>query len=147
MQKSYLASRIIGGTLIGVAIGFASFMTDQANKNADHDFIVQFQYGTTPSLGYDDTISDVVTLMNSNQNYHLSVIGHTGTRGPDDTNMELSLQRSTRVIKDLERMGIARNRMEGVGRGETDTLPQGKHETDTLWQKRLDRVELELGVK
>lgn len=134
-------TQAIGGAIVIGALVFAWFMDDVAEVNQDHTLVAQFQRGTTPDINYLDVIGDVTSLLESNPNYTVTVVGHSGTRGPDDANMELSIQRAERGAQDLVRSGIDQDRIEVEGKGETDLLTQGKHETDTLWQNRLNRVE------
>ena len=140
-------TQIIGGAIMLGTIGFGWTMDSIAEVNKDHMLVAEFQRGTTPSPGYTEAVEAVVELLDANPNYMVSVIGHTGTRGPEEGNMTLSLQRVDKVIRDLVSEGVDRDRIEGIGRGETDPLVQGDHETDALWQKRMSRVEFVVEVQ
>jgi len=140
MEDNVVISKILGVVLISGALAFGYIMDDIADKNSDHSYVVQFQRGTTPGLDYSATAFEAIEQLNSNPAYHVFIIGHTGTRGPESANQELGLKRANRVRKDFRFQGIAADRIHVLSRGEMAPLVQGKHETDSLWQKRLARV-------
>ena len=134
--------KILGAALIvgGLSLGYV--MNDIAGENADHSYVVQFQRGVSPGLEYSNTMFDVIDQLERNPDYYVFLIGHTGTRGPEGSNLTLGLARVNKAQTDLRFQGIAADRIHIMSRGETMPLVQGKNETDPLWQKRLARVEI-----
>lgn len=136
-----IIKQFIGGGLIIGALGLGWTMDGIAEVNKPHQFIAEFQRGTTPGPEYMGITGNVIALMEANDNYTLRVLTHTGTRGTGAGNMTLSEQRADRVLYDLERAGVDASRITMVPMGETQPLVQGGHETDALWQRRSARVE------
>ena len=71
----------------------------------------------------------------------LVVIGHTDSVGHAETNDALSLQRAEVVAQLLVKMGVAREKIDTVGRGEREPLVPTADETD---EPRNRRVEIKL---
>lgn len=146
MDFNRLTRRVIGSTLILSAVFFGKQMDNIAATNTDHLFVIQFQRGVTPSAEFTGIIEDVSDLLAENSNYTVRVVGHSGTRGPDESNMTLSEDRADVTVAALDRAGVDLSRISAVGLGETAPLPQGDHETDALWQRRLGRANIYVEV-
>ena len=134
---------IAGGSLFAIALVFGIWMNHIGVVNMTHTFVVNFQNGTTPTSDYIGTKKEIVALMKANDKYTISIETHTGTRGPDVSNMELSERRRDFMIKEFRAF---KDRVSGEAFGETQPVPRTAHETDTLWQKRLNRAEITVEV-
>lgn len=149
----HMIPRWIGAVALTAATIYGGvYMDDLGEFHKDHQFVVQFQRGALPDPSYTETIADAAALMDGNPNYEMIIIGHTGTRGPDDSNLALSNTRAERVRDDLikgnrERPSVAASRIQLLAAGETEPLPRGEHETAALWEKRLARVDIIIEVK
>ncbi len=139
-------TKIIGGILIAGGLTMGWFMNNIADSNANHSYVVKFQRGETPGIDYSDIMLDVVEQLERNPDYHVILIGHTGTRGPTASNEELGFKRARRLERDLKFQGISSDRIHVMSLGETALLTRDDHETDALWQKRLSRVEVMITV-
>ncbi len=63
-------------------------------------------------------LDEAVRLLSENPTMTVRVEGHTDSRGAAAYNQQLSQRRAESVVNHLVSRGIARNRMEPVGRGE-----------------------------
>ena len=80
---------------------------------------------------YEPLIDLAVQLLTSKPNALLTVIGHTDDRGPDEVNLQLSLDRATAVAAEIHARGIDRERLDVDGRGEAQPIesndsPEGR---------------------
>jgi OOP family OmpA-OmpF porin len=72
-------------------------------------------------------LDEIVTLMKARKGMRIGVYGHTDSVGADATNLRLSKDRAASVMRYLINKGIAANRLESEGFGET----QPKDTNDT----------------
>ena len=54
--------------------------------------------------------------------YTISVIGHTDTRGSEDENQILSEKRSEKIVSLLQNKGVSKEKLAGLGKGESDPI-------------------------
>jgi len=71
----------------------------------------------TPLSKYE--LTNVMEVMNENQNLTIELGGHTDSSGGDEANMTLSNQRAQEVFRWLTSKGVDANRMVAIGFGET----------------------------
>jgi outer membrane protein OmpA-like peptidoglycan-associated protein len=64
-------------------------------------------------------LNKVVTIMKENPNVKLDITSHTDSQGDDAANLSLSEKRNQAVITYIVSKGIKKNRVKGVGKGET----------------------------
>jgi outer membrane protein OmpA-like peptidoglycan-associated protein len=64
----------------------------------------------------------LATILTKYPNMIIEISSHTDTRGNAQDNLALSQKRITEVLDYLSNKGIARNRMKGIGKGETDPV-------------------------
>jgi outer membrane protein OmpA-like peptidoglycan-associated protein len=89
-------------------------------------------------------VADIATTLKNNPLWRLAIIGHTDSIGDPGYNQQLSAARAASVKADLVRRGIAPDRLETSGVGESDpktdnkTL-QGRALNRRVELKRLDR--------
>lgn len=67
-------------------------------------------------------IKQVFAYLNANEQTHLEIGGHTDSDGSNEHNLTLSQQRADAVKAQLISMGIAANRLNAVGYGESNPL-------------------------
>jgi OOP family OmpA-OmpF porin len=77
----------------------------------------------------------------------LEIQGHTDERGNDDYNLDLSIRRAAAVLKYLTDKGVAADRLESQGYGET--MPVDKRSNEQAWAKnrRVDFLILKRATK
>ena len=90
---------------------------------------IQFEFGKAviKPVSY-PILDEVVTLMKARSKIRIGVYGHTDSRGSDQLNMRLSKQRAAACMAYLKKKGIAGNRLESEGYGETK--PIASNDTD-----------------
>jgi len=76
-----------------------------------------------------------------NPQIHIKIVGHTDNVGKDAANQKLSDGRANAVMKDLIERGIAPERIQAEGRGETQ--PIDTNDTEEGRQNNR-RVEIEI---
>jgi OOP family OmpA-OmpF porin len=71
-------------------------------------------------------LDDVVSVMNSNPGIKIRVCGHTDSKGSDSYNKKLSQKRVDSVAKYIVEHGIAQDRIESCGFGETQPIDSNR---------------------
>lgn len=93
---------------------------------------VRFQSGNAEvKEEYAPLIELAVQLLDSQSETSLTLVGHTDDRGGEDLNLRLSVQRATAVAREINRQGIAEDRLSIEGRGESEPIasndsPEGR---------------------
>ncbi len=70
----------------------------------------------------------------------IRIIGYTDNVGPAEANQDLSQKRSNRMRDWLETEGIARDRMEPIGRGETNFIATNRTAEGRAMNRRIELV-------
>ena len=65
-------------------------------------------------------LDKVLVILNANPTVQLQVISHTDAQGDDASNLKLSQMRSNAVIDYLVGKGISKNRLQAIGKGESE---------------------------
>lgn len=92
-----------------------------------------------------EILDAVVEVMKENpQIEKIRVEGHTDDRGSDDYNLELSDERAASVMKYMVDNGIAQNRIESVGYGETRPIKDNATAEGRATNRRVEFTILEM---
>jgi flagellar motor protein MotB len=86
-------------------------------------------------------LTTLLDLLKQNPNMRIRIIGHTDSKGDDDYNQKLSEDRAHSVVDYLIAKGIAANRLEYLGKGESE--PIDTNDTDAGRQNNR-RTEFEV---
>lgn len=89
----------------------------------------------------EEALSDLYNYLNRNPQVRIRIIGHTDSVGKDAANQKLSEGRANAVMQDLISRGLAADRLEAEGRGETQ--PIDTNDTEEGRQNNR-RVEIEI---
>ena len=89
----------------------------------------------------EEALNDLYMYLARNPKVRIKIIGHTDSVGKDAANQKLSDGRANAVMNDLIERGIAADRLEAEGRGETQ--PIDTNDTDEGRQNNR-RVEIEI---
>ena len=89
----------------------------------------------------EEALNDLYMYLARNPQVRIKIIGHTDSVGKDEANQKLSDGRANEVMKDLIERGIAADRIEAEGRGETQ--PIDTNDTEEGRQNNR-RVEIEI---
>ena len=89
----------------------------------------------------EEALNDLYMYLARNPQVRIKIVGHTDSVGKDEANQKLSDGRANEVMKDLIERGIAADRLEAEGRGETQ--PIDTNDTDEGRQNNR-RVEIEI---
>ena len=84
-------------------------------------------------------LTTLASSLDKYPNTDIIIVGHTDSNGSDTYNMSLSERRAAAAVNYLVSRGVARSRLRGAGRGETE--PVASNETDAGRQKNR-RVEV-----
>ena len=87
---------------------------------------------------YKGLIDLAVELMDSQPKTILQIVGHTDDRGPDDVNLQLSVERAEAVAAEIERRGVAGSRLSVDGRGETQPIMTNDSEEGRSANRRVE---------
>ena len=89
----------------------------------------------------EEALNDLYMYLARNPQVRIKIIGHTDSVGKDDANKKLSDGRANEVMKDLIERGIAADRLQAEGRGESQ--PIDTNDTEEGRQNNR-RVEIEI---
>lgn len=67
-------------------------------------------------------VEQIAKILKNNPSVKIEIGGHTDAKGEADVNQWISLQRAKSVKKELEKLGIAEDRITAVGYGESQPL-------------------------
>ncbi|WP_375725174.1 OmpA family protein [Arcobacter sp. KX21116] len=67
-------------------------------------------------------VKQIAKILQNNPTVKIEIGGHTDAKGEADVNQWISLQRAKSVKKELEKLGVSKDRITAVGYGETQPL-------------------------
>ena len=85
-------------------------------------------------------INRIVQLMNENPTLKFSVEGHTDSTGNPTSNQTLSEQRSQAIVAKLVELGIAKDRLTAVGKGQNSPIADNNTDEGRAKNRRVEFV-------
>lgn len=85
-------------------------------------------------------LNRIVMLMKEKSDLRFSVEGHTDSTGGADLNQKLSDERSKAVMDKLVEMGIARDRLQAVGKGQNSPVADNSTDEGRAKNRRVEFV-------
>lgn len=125
-------------------------------QGAFDELAVEIRENVTFATGSDvlndtaiETLDKVVDLMTTYTQPVVEISGHTDNIGDDAANLALSDARAAAVRQYLIDAGIDADRIESIGRGETEPLPNNNNDTpeDRAANRRVELLALETFVE
>lgn len=86
----------------------------------------------------EQTLEDLYFFLSENPDTRVRIIGHTDSVGSDEANQRLSEGRAKAVRDDLIKRGIAAERLEAEGRGETEPIDTNDTEEGRQHNRRVE---------
>ena len=87
-------------------------------------------------------INRIVQLMNENPTLKFSVEGHTDSTGKPESNQTLSEQRSKAIVDKLVELGIAKERLAAVGKGQNNPIADNNTDEGRAKNRRVEFVKM-----
>ena len=87
-------------------------------------------------------INRIVQLMNENPDLKFSVEGHTDNTGKEASNQTLSEQRSQAIVDKLVELGIAKDRLTAVGKGQNAPIADNNTDEGRAKNRRVEFVKI-----
>ena len=87
-------------------------------------------------------INRIVQLMNENPSLRFSVEGHTDSTGNATSNQTLSEQRSQAIVDKLVELGIAKDRLTAVGKGQNSPIADNTTDEGRAKNRRVEFVKI-----
>ena len=87
-------------------------------------------------------INRIVQLMNENPTLKFSVEGHTDSTGNAASNQTLSEQRAQAIVAKLVEMGIAKDRLTAVGKGQNNPISDNSTDEGRAKNRRVEFVKM-----
>ena len=87
-------------------------------------------------------INRIVQLMNENPDLKFSVEGHTDSTGNATSNQTLSEQRSQAIVAKLVELGIAKDRLTAVGKGQNSPIADNNTDEGRAKNRRVEFVKI-----
>ena len=85
-----------------------------------------------------ETIEKIANLLKENPSYALKVSGHTDNQGDSGYNMTLSKERAQNIQKVLASFGVAKERVQTAGYGDTQPLVDNDSEENRKLNRRVE---------
>jgi len=118
----------------------ANELREALDKNGRVALYVNFDFGkATLRPDAQPVLAQVVELLKADPDLKLTVEGHTDDVGSDEANLKLSTDRAAAVVDALAAKGIARDRLDSAGYGESRPIADN---TSSEGRARNRRVEL-----
>ena len=139
------ASRIvkalaIAATIVHPALAVAQTAADPEAASAPDSLVVYFDRGSATVRPQDEAVLDQASRLYRDGNPILMIVaGSTDTLGAPESNLLLSQQRASTVVRGLIARGIPAARFQVVGKGETDLSVAT---ADDISEERNRRVEI-----
>lgn len=83
-------------------------------------------------------LDEAADVLDAHQGVRVSVEGHTDSRGSDAYNEKLSVRRAEAVFRYLVNRGVAPDRMEVIGYGETRPIADNESDTGRAENRRVE---------
>jgi len=83
-------------------------------------------------------LNKIADIMQRYPQTQILIVGHTDSKGPDQYNLDLSLQRANAVADYLIVQGVARQRLGTEGHGETEPLASNDSEEGRAQNRRVE---------
>lgn len=141
MKKAWI-QRLVGASLVAVAVGMIPFLNSKGELERPVTITIPFERGTSLDDDAQSRIALVFKESAARPDANVVVSGHTGSRGDEQANLALSQQRAETIKQLLSEQGLSPDRMEVVGLGGAELLPQKEGESDRAYQRRLARVDI-----
>ncbi|MBQ3197605.1 MAG: OmpA family protein [Alistipes sp.] len=87
-------------------------------------------------------INRIVQLMTENPDLKFSVEGHTDSTGKPESNQTLSEQRSKAIVDKLVELGIAKERLAAVGKGQNNPIADNNTDEGRAKNRRVEFVKM-----
>ena len=87
-------------------------------------------------------INRIVQLMTENPDLKFSVEGHTDNTGKEASNQTLSEQRSQAIVDKLVELGIAKDRLTAVGKGQNSPIASNSTDEGRAKNRRVEFVKM-----
>ena len=87
-------------------------------------------------------INRIVQLMTENPDLKFSVEGHTDNTGKEASNQTLSEQRSQAIVDKLVELGIAKDRLTAVGKGQNSPIADNNTDEGRAKNRRVEFVKI-----
>ncbi|MFP4476814.1 MAG: OmpA family protein [Desulfatibacillaceae bacterium] len=137
-------SQWIGAALL-VCVALAAYGLDRAGRaRQPRHYTVAFESGSRLGAGTDAVIEQIAAAMAKNDSWEAVVVGHSGTRGDAEVNLELSRERAETVKTRLEARGVSPSRIRTFGVGGRQPLEKRPEEGGRSYHQRLKRAEVTL---
>jgi outer membrane protein OmpA-like peptidoglycan-associated protein len=102
-----------------ITLAFNTFKKGTGNELRVIEYIVYSLGKSAIEKPAEVVLNKVVAIMKENPKVRLEITSHTDSQGDDATNLALSEKRNQAVIAYIVAKGIKKNRISGVGKGET----------------------------
>lgn len=114
-------------------------ISEEVKSIFDKAMYLEFEYGKADikTESY-EILNEVVRVMNENPSFHLSLGGHTDSKGSDEFNMELSVKRAKAAYDYLISKGISASRLASAGYGETSPIDSNDTEEGRARNRRVE---------
>lgn len=141
-RKKILLKRASGLLLIGLTAGLMVVLDQQGELERPAHHRIAFSHGITPDASFDNLLPGILSDQHLRGDSRLVVTGHTGTRGEEEANRQLSRDRAELIAGRLVKEGVPQETILTLGVGGSQPLERREDESERSYQRRLPRVDI-----
>jgi hypothetical protein len=142
MITSSRPRRMLAATLVTAAIGFGVYMNHVGQLTNPFQWEIAYQSDVVfaSTSVQRDLVDEIAWRILANPDYRVVIHAHQGTSLPEGTSQKWGETLKAYLVQH----GIDPAVVYVEDHGVAMVTPRGQHETNALWQKRLNRIEVEL---
>lgn len=135
------------GFTLEQAADLAESLEDANVEEREHT--IKLTFGTGLLFDFDSAslrsearthLSNLAQSLRENANTHVVIVGHADSVGTEAYNQELSERRAAAAARVLREEGVAADRIESEGRGETDPVADNRTEEGRQRNRRVEVI-------
>ena len=117
------------------------FVLDDNCAPLKKSFNINFPFNSAEIIATEaPKVTEFATFLKDSPSYKTELVGYTDSVGTDKYNQKLSEKRSAAVKAQLEKEGIAADRLSASGKGEADAVADNKTKEGRWLNRRVDAV-------
>jgi OOP family OmpA-OmpF porin len=117
------------------------FVLDDNCAPLKKSFNINFPFNSAEIIATEaPKVTEFATFLKDSPAYKTELVGYTDSIGTDKYNQKLSEKRSAAVKAQLEKEGVAADRLSASGKGEADAVADNKTKEGRWLNRRVDAV-------
>jgi outer membrane protein OmpA-like peptidoglycan-associated protein len=112
---------------------------DEAAKDAFDNLLFEYGKATIKPISF-PFLDELSTALIDNPTFSIQIVGHTDNKGTEQYNLKLSQDRANEVMMYLITKGVAKERIEAIGKGMTEPIADNNTEEGRATNRRVEFI-------